>query len=222
MPRNERNNSITTSSHSAYYREMRNLALEKRQEYGVQTATFGLRELRKIYRAEGIRIDIWPLRSRRIRASYHCDDDDVSVLLKKGLPKEPTLFALTHELKHHYIDQAMIQAGFYTCGDYNANAKIEVAAEVFAAEFIYPEQEMKQLLEELEITQANCSAERIIAFKRACPAKVSYQFLLKRFVWFGLCGKAAFAKVQFQKLEESIYGLPIYKQPGFKKRRNRP
>lgn len=201
---------------------MRNLALQKRQEYSVQTAGFGLRELRKIYKAEGIRIDTLPLKSRRIRASYFCDDDDFSVLLKKGLPKEPTLFALVHELKHHYADRTLIQAGVYACGDYNANAEIEVAAEVFAAEFIYPEQEMKQLLEELAITQANCSAETIIAFKRACPAKVSYQFLLKRFVWFGLCGKGAFAKVQFQKLEERIYGLPIYKQPGFKKRRNRP
>jgi Zn-dependent peptidase ImmA (M78 family) len=49
----------------------------------------------------------------------------------------PRLFALVHELKHHYIDQESIRGGELKCGDYNANQIIEKGAEVFAAEFIY-------------------------------------------------------------------------------------
>jgi hypothetical protein len=42
---------------------------------------------------------------------------------------------------------------------------------------------------------------------------------VKRFEWFGFCPRGAYDKVQFQKLEEEIYGLPIYKQEWFKKQR---
>jgi len=52
---------------------------------------------------------------------------------------------LVHELKHHYVDQKAIEDGKIKCGDYNAHEVIEKGAEVFAAEFIYPEQEMRQL-----------------------------------------------------------------------------
>lgn len=56
-------------------------------------------------------------------------------------------------------------------------------------------------------------------FKRACPACVSYTFIVKRFEWFGLCARDEFNKVQFKKLEEELFGVPIYKQDWFKKHR---
>jgi hypothetical protein len=44
-----------------YYEELQQLAREKRSEYAVDTASFGLREVRALYKKEGIRIDHWPL-----------------------------------------------------------------------------------------------------------------------------------------------------------------
>jgi Zn-dependent peptidase ImmA (M78 family) len=70
-----------------------------------------------------------------------CDDDYYSVAVQKRLPDEPKLFALIHELKHHYVDQNVVINGGMYCGDYNQNEVIEIGAEVFAAEFIYPERE---------------------------------------------------------------------------------
>jgi Zn-dependent peptidase ImmA (M78 family) len=52
------------------------------------------------------------------------------------VPEEPRLFALLHELKHHYRDRDAIGAGSLVCGDYNANRRIEIGAEIFAAEFL--------------------------------------------------------------------------------------
>lgn len=201
---------------SEYYQQMRYLALAKRAEYNIETASLNLTVVRGIYKKEGIRIDRWDVRGRKIKAAYFCGDNDISVLINKNIPMLPRLFALVHELKHHYVDQESIRGGDLKCGDYNANEIIEKGAEVFAAEFIYPESEMLELTKVLGIQNGTCTAEKVVEFKRNCPAKVSYTFLVKRFEWFQFISKGEFKGVQFQKLEESIYGLPIYKQEGFK------
>jgi Zn-dependent peptidase ImmA (M78 family) len=196
---------------SAYYEDLKALAREKRQLYGVQTAMFGLREVRAIYRAEKIRIDIWEHLPKSLKALYMCDDGFCSVALRKDLPDEPKLFALVHELKHHYRDRAALAAGIISAsGDWNVGDPVEVGAEVFAAEFIYPEAECLA-----DFQAANVAAwtpQALVAFKRHCGAKVSYKFLVKRLEWFGLIDKGAFNSVQFKKLEEQIYGVPFYKR----------
>jgi Zn-dependent peptidase ImmA (M78 family) len=174
----------------------------------------------RIYKTEGITIDRRTLRGSKIRASYFCDDGDCSVLLNKDLPREPKLFSLAHELKHHYIDQEIIQGGQIRCGDYNRNEFIEKSAEVFAAEFIYPEAEMRILAASMNINALTCTKELIVEFKRACPACVSYIFIVKRFARFGFFPKGTYTGVRFQKLEEELYP-PIYKQEWFKERRTR-
>src|SRR5262245_48513299 len=93
-----------------YYEGLKELARTKRAEYNVSTATFGLREVGKIYRAEKVRIDYRDL-TPRIRALYMCDDGDCSVAIRRTLPPEPRLFSLVHELKHHYKDREQLDAG---------------------------------------------------------------------------------------------------------------
>jgi hypothetical protein len=73
--------------------------------------------------------------------------------------------------------------------------------------------------EELGIQLGKCSPEDVVRLKRECGACVSYQFLRKRLVRLGFAPTHAFDRIQFQNLEEQIYGLPIYKQDWFKKRR---
>ncbi len=204
-----------------YYQRMQVLAQEKRLEYAIETASLNLRSISKIYKQEGIKIDLWDTRGSKIRAAYFCDGDDYSVLLNKKLPREPKLFSLVHELKHHFEDRKSIQNGQIQCGDYNSNEVIEIGAEVFAAEFIYPESETRSLAAKLGITISTCSAERVVEFKRACPAIVSYKFIVKRFERLGFCLSGQFRQEQFQKLEEALYGVPIYKQSWFRRHRDR-
>jgi Zn-dependent peptidase ImmA (M78 family) len=197
------------------------LARAKRAEHHVETAALDLRTMQRVYKAEEIRIDNWDIKGHKIRAAYFCDDGDCSVLLNKNLPREPKLFSLAHELKHHFTDRKSIEGGQIRCGDYNANEVIEIAAEVFAAEFIYPELEMRALATQQGIAVGQCTAEAVVRFKHVCPAPVSYTFLVKRFERFGLCTIGQFKGVQFQKLEEQLYGVPFYKTEWFKRHRAR-
>ena len=199
---------------------MKLLAAQKRKQHGVVTARLGLQKIRAIYKAESIVIDLWKT-SSRIRAVYMCDGDDPSVLVNRTLPKEPRLFAMVHELKHHYCDQAALKNGEIRCGDYNANELIEKTAEVFAAEFIYPEQEFLKCAESHRLVPGKVTPETVVEFKRVCGAPVSYKFLTKRLEWFSFIERGQFAKVKFQKLEYEIYGTPIYRQPWFRARRRR-
>ena len=156
-----------------YYCALKALAREKRACHAVNTAQFGLREARLIYKVEGIRIDHWPL-PKKIKALYMCADGDCSVAVQKTLPDEPKLFALMHEYKHHLTDRDALGTGVIHCGDYNANQEIEIGAEVFAAEFIYPEDEYSEDLVPLRID--TWRAEDVVNFKKGCKAKVSYMF----------------------------------------------
>lgn len=196
-------------SRSAYYQDLKALARKERERYGVDTARFGLREARKIYGELGIRIDHWPL-PYKIKAVYMCADGDCSVAIQKSLPDEPKLFALMHELKHHLTDRESLGNGAIHCGEYNANEMIEIGAEVFAAEFIYPESEFAEDIRACGV--ATWTPEHVVRFKRECKAKVSYMFICKRLEWLQIIPEAAFAGVKFQKLEEQIYGAPNYKR----------
>lgn len=196
-------------SRRAYYEDLLRLAHEKRALYNVDTAAFGLMQVRSIYRAEGIKIDYWPL-PYKIKALYMCADDDCTVAIQKSLPEEPKLFALIHELKHHYRDREALGSGVIHCGDYNANELIEKGAEVFAAEFIYPEAEFAEDIRARGVTM--WTAENIVHLKRGGKAKVSYRFICKRLERLGLITVGHFNGVQFQKLEDQIFGVPFYRR----------
>ncbi len=199
---------------------MKKLADEKRSEFRLTTANLGLREVRRIYSAEGITVDLRRLPAK-IRAAYMCDEADPCVLVNKNLPKIPRVFAMVHELKHHFCDRELLSKGGMRCGDYNANQVIEIAAEVFAAEFIYPEHEFLAFVKRLGIEVGAVEPQQIVEIKRGCTATVSYKFLQKRLERLGYIEPGQFAKVQFQKLEESMHGVPFYKQSWFRARRER-
>jgi len=66
-------------------------------------------DLRRIYRTEGIRIDLWPYKFKGLRGAYFNDELGPTVLLAKGLPQDPMVFTMAHELKHH-VSLASAQA----------------------------------------------------------------------------------------------------------------
>ncbi len=206
-------------SNQAYYGDLKELARAKRAEFSVVTSAFGLREVRAIYRRERIRIDTRRL-SSVVKAIYMCGEEEPSVAVREGLPREPRIFALIHELKHHWVDREAISSSELMCGDYNQNELIEKGAEVFAAEFIYPEDEFAADIVRSRIRQWDVDA--IVKFKRNfCRAKVSYTYVRKRLERLGLVQRGQFDKIKFQKREEELYGVPFYKQAWFQQYRKR-
>src|SRR5947209_2097892 len=111
MPKNQNNHDQVVVTRSDYYAHCRILAQTKRQEHSIITEKLNLNVIQRIYRSEGITLDRKKLKGNRIKAAYYCDDGDCSVLINSGLPREPRLFSLAHELKHHYLDREKIQNG---------------------------------------------------------------------------------------------------------------
>src|SRR4051812_41955524 len=120
-----------------YYEQIKRLARQKKLLYLGEARYFGLREINKIYSAEGIKINYRDSGGfKKLKAAYFHDADGVDVIINKKLPPEVRIFALIHELKHHYTDTDRLK-GMVAC--YDEAPLIEKSAEVFAAEFIWPE-----------------------------------------------------------------------------------
>ncbi len=199
------------SSKQKLYERVKDLALQKRREYGVLSQSFGLREVRNIYKNEGISIFTSRAKLRNLRAAYMNDGDGCDVILNGKLPREARLFSLLHELKHHYLDSDKL--GEMVClREYNEQPEIEISAEIFAAEFIWPDYEFSEMITDFGITSKNFSPELLISFKRQAGVNVSYSFLKKRVQFHRLATPDQLQHIQFQKLEEEIYGKPYWKK----------
>ena len=194
---------------SAYYNEMKELARAMRAKYNLTTPRVQKSHLRKIYRDEGIHIDLWPHRLREVRGAYFNDEFGPTVMLVRGLPEDPMVFTMAHELKHHLVDRQLPVA---CCSDRNADQHIEIGAEIFAAEFIFPEQDFLDAMAAKGIGVGTCSAEAIVHLKHDTRTTLSYSGLAKRAIFLGLAAPGTLGHVQWKKLEESIYGEPLYKK----------
>lgn len=192
-----------------YYRQMRALAVEVRSKYDFATPRVLRSDMRRIYRAEGIRIDLWPYKMKKLRGAYFNDDDGPSVMLAKGLPQDPMVFTMGHELKHHLVDREKIVA---LCDTSNQSAEIEIGAEIFAAELIYPEDMFRANLTSLGVPPGSCTARNLVDLKRQTNTTLSYAGLAKRAEFLGLAPSGSLAKIAWKKLEDSIYGIPLYRR----------
>src|SRR5690348_3498925 len=118
-----------------YYNQLKALAREIRSRYDLTTPRVLRSDLRRIYRDQGVAIDLWPHKLRNLRGAYIHDEHGASVMLAKGLPEDPMVFTMAHELKHHLTDSDL---SLSYCDLSNEREPIEIGAEVFAAELIYP------------------------------------------------------------------------------------
>lgn len=194
---------------SEYYREMKELARATREGYGLTTPRVQKSHLRKIYKAEGIRIDLWPHRLRDVRGAYFNDELGPSVMLDKKLPEDPMVFTMAHELKHHLVDRNLPVA---YCSNRNMSEHIEIGAEIFAAELIYPEGDFVAAMAAKGIGPGRCTPEDLVHLKRETRTTLSYTGLAKRATFLGFAASGSLDGTKWKKLEEEIYGVPVYKR----------
>lgn len=192
-----------------YYEELKRLARQKRTEYGFATPRVLRSDLRRIYRAEGIRIDLWPHKLRKLRGAYVNDELGPTVMLAKGLPEDPMVFTMAHELKHHFVDSGVALS---YCDQSNESDPIEIGAEVFAAELIYAETDFRSDLERMGVSLGQCTPQSLVRLKRDTQTTLSYAGLAKRAEFMKLAPPGSLRGVRWKKLEEQIYGPPAYKR----------
>lgn len=194
-------------SRNSYFESMKKGAREVREAFGLKTPEVRLSDMRRIYKAHGIRIDLWPYKLRNLRGAYFFDEFGPTVMLAKDLPPEPRIFTMGHELKHHLYDRREVQ-----CGQLERDDLIEVGAEVFSAELIFPEQDFCNWCARLDIKPNECAPTHLVHLKRASRTTLSYMGLQKRACRLGFAEPANFNGIQWKKLEEKLYGEPIYKR----------
>jgi Zn-dependent peptidase ImmA (M78 family) len=182
-----------------YYYRMRELAREVRARHGLEGPRLTFRQIWRICRTEGIeRLDF---RSgfKALRGAYFNDDYGVSILLARGLPDDPTIFTVAHELKHHLVDS---KATSVLCRTAEEARRTEVGAEIFAAELIYPERDfVDDLCRLLGRTPHNLTAETLVQLKEKTRTTLSYAALAKRTVLLGMAEQGSFQDVRWRTLE---------------------
>jgi len=186
---------------TGYYYDMRELALDVRTRNEIDGADVSMKEMWRIYCAEGIKGLDFRHGFNDLRGAYFNDDCGVTVMLAGGLPDEPTIFTMAHELKHHLVDS---QLGAVFCRTEEQTRRIEIGAEVFAAELIYPEKDfVYDLFRLLRGMPHAVSPEMLVDLKRRTRTTLSYAALAKRTVLLRLADEEAFQGIRWGRLERN-------------------
>lgn len=193
-----------------YYEKLKSLAREMRGKYGLNTPRVLKSDLRRICHDVGVKIEYWPYKFKHLRGAYFNDGyGPPTMVLAKGLPDDPTIFTMGHELKHHLTDRNIAVS---YCDPSNDSEPIEIGAEVFSAELIYPEEDFVNDLTGMGVTIGGCTPVHLVHLKHQKKSTLSYMGLAKRTVRLGFGPMEKFAKVKWMSLEKQIYGEPMYKR----------
>jgi Zn-dependent peptidase ImmA (M78 family) len=184
---------------TGYYYEMRELALEVRARNEIEGPDVSMREMWKVYRTEGIEELHFRHGFKRLRGAYFNDEYGITVMLAGGLPDEPTIFTMAHELKHHLVDS---KVGTVLCCTEEEMRRVEIGAEVFAAELIYPEKDfVYDLFRLLRGMPQSVTAQLLTELKRKTQTTLSYAALAKRAVLLRLADESEFRDVRWRDLQ---------------------
>jgi Zn-dependent peptidase ImmA (M78 family) len=200
-----------------YYENLQSLAREQRKFFQISSLIVTLSDLRKVYKHYGISITLWPpkdkpeLKTKRLRGAYMNIDGHPVAMVTRKIPPEQRIFTLAHELKHHLIDSEIAKSGS-PCDINSENDYIEKGAEVFAAEFIFPQADFVNYMITNGIEKGQCSAETIVKLKKVTGTTLSYTSLAKRATFLKYAILGSLDKIAWKKLEESMYGQPLYKR----------
>jgi Zn-dependent peptidase ImmA (M78 family) len=188
---------------------MKTLARAQRQKYGIDGPRVLRTDMRRIFKEEGIRVDYWDGPMKKIRGAYFNDHLGQTIMILRTLPADPCVFTMAHEFKHHLVDK---NVGLVMCENTPASQMIEIGAEVFAAEFLFPEECFRTHMAQMGIGPLGCKAETLVRLKHETKTTLSYSGLVKLAVWLKFSAEGALPTSGWQKLEERIYGIPFYRR----------
>lgn len=194
------------STKMQHYNEARRCAQETRSRKQIDGFKVGIRDIQRIYREENITYDLvpnsrCPFEFKKIQGMYVADEDGTTIVINKRLPKDPRVFTMAHELKHHYMDS---DKGEIIC--YNENSSmIEIGANVFAAEFVLPDALFKEGLCCVGCNRV-CKPEHLIRLKIGSGTSLSYEGLVKKAVWLDLGIEEDLKKVKYFNLAKKLFG----------------
>ena len=186
-----------------YYEDLKLLARQVRAEHGLSSPRVLPGDLRRIYAHYGIEVDEWPYRFRHLRGAFINDDLGATVMLAKGLPQDPMVFTMAHELKHFFRDRDL---GISYCDQSNLGKTVEIGAEIFAAELIFPDQDFIKHMRVLRVGPDQCLPKNVVQLKLKTRTTLSYAGLAIKAERLGYAPPASLTKIKTWRKLESLYG----------------
>ena len=190
----------------SYYEDLKQLARQVRAENGLTSPRVVASDLRRIYAKNGITVDEWPYRFRNLRGAFINDDLGPTVMLAKGLPQDPMVFTMAHELKHFFRDRDL---GISYCDQSNLNKTIEIGAEIFAAELLFPDRDFVAHMRRLGIRTNQCLPKTLIQLKRQTGTTLSYAGLAIKAEWLGFAPSHSLTTIKTWRRLEALYSPPL-------------
>ena len=189
-----------------YYEDLKKLARQVRAENGLSSPRVLPSDLRRIYAKHGIEVDEWPYRFRNLRGAFINDELGTTVMLAKGLPRDPMVFTMAHELKHFFRDRDL---EISYCDQSNLNKTIEIGAEIFAAELLFPDRDFIDLMRQMGIRTNQCLPKNLIQLKRRTGTTLSYAGLAIKAERLGYAPSHSLTTIKTWRKFEALYTPPV-------------
>jgi hypothetical protein len=174
-----------------------------RAENGLRSPRVLASDLRRIYDRHGIVIDSWPYRLRHLRGAFISDSLGTTVMLASGLPQDPMVFTMAHELKHFFRDRDL---GISYCDQSNLSKTVEIGAEIFAAELLFPDQDFIKHLQLLRVGRDQCLPRTIVQLKAKTRTTLSYAGLAIKAERLGFAPPSSLTRIKTWRKLEALYG----------------
>ena len=196
----------------AYYEDLKQLARQVRAEFGLRSPRVVESDLRRIYEQNGIVIDDWPYRLRNLRGAFICDHLGTTVMLASGLPQDPKVFTMAHELKHFYRDRHL---GISYCDQSNLGKTLEIGAEIFAAELLFPDKDFMTQMRLMRIGTNQCLPRTLVGLKQKTRTTLSYAGLAIKAERLGYAPPRSLTTIKTWRKFEEIYGARARRVPTY-------
>ncbi|HXC68491.1 MAG TPA: ImmA/IrrE family metallo-endopeptidase [Pyrinomonadaceae bacterium] len=188
-----------------YYEDLRALARQVRSEHGLSSPRVLPGDLMRIYAQYGIVLDEWPYRFRHLRGAFINDHLGTTIMIAKGLPQDPMVFTMAHELKHFFRDRDL---GISYCDQSNLNKSLEVGAEIFAAELLFPDRDFVAHMNAMGIRRDQCLPRTLISLKRKTGTTLSYAGLAIKAERLGFAPSHSLTTIKTWRRLEALYSAP--------------
>ena len=196
----------------AYYEDLKQLARQVRAEVGLHSPRVVESDLRRIYEQNGIVIDDWPYRLRNLRGAFISDHLGSTVMLASGLPQDPKVFTMAHELKHFYRDRHL---GISYCDQSNLSKTLEIGAEIFAAELLFPDKEFMTQMCSMRVGTNQCLPRTLVRLKQKTRTTLSYAGLAIKAERLGYAPPRSLTKIKTWRKFEELYGERAARVPTY-------
>jgi Zn-dependent peptidase ImmA (M78 family) len=200
----------------AYYEDLKQLARQVRAEFGLRSPRVVESDLRRIYEQNGIVIDAWPYRLRHLRGALISDHLGTTVMLASGLPQDPKVFTMAHELKHFYRDRDL---GISYCDYSNVGKTLEIGAEIFAAELLFPDRDFMTQMQLMRVGTNQCLPRTLVYLKQKTRTTLSYAGLAIKAERLGYAPSHSLTTIKTWRKFEEIYGRGAQRAPTYSWRR---